>query len=421
MQKQKQTSSDMSSNTNQSSASPDQHHMATLQQVLGAPTTQTLKQAKNSFIGGGGESNNPPETATVDLGRCRKWGERGKPETQCTRPATVQPHKGKNSHLVYCAECWELKKQENKKSCKTHRASKKAKIKHEKQKILQVVNSGTLNDLSLMEKQYQVITLGLAFMSQVVSVRNAFHSTLKSVRTDGQWTHEKKAAASRSTGARRKALCHYRTFGTRRDWKREIEGSLTADTVFVLKTLFEEVKSILPNNEIITIETLRLVVTDTPGWEVPHFAEKRHLKGEERWGWSFHLSLCEEGAHLFLWEKAQRTIQKVHIPFGCALLTRSDVCHAGLGNSQGNMMLQGNLFAPPMWHEARDLPEYLMEPGEWAKMTADAASITSSKIVTQEINLIKDELLADQVAGTATQLRNYYTFSTDFLDCMKMK
>ena len=96
------------------------------------------------------------------------------------------------------------------------------------------------------EKQYQVITLGLPFMSQVVSVRNAFHSTLKSVRTDGQWTHEKKAAASRSTGARRKALCHYRTFGTRRDWKREIEGSLTADTVFVLKTLFEEVKNILP-------------------------------------------------------------------------------------------------------------------------------------------------------------------------------
>ena len=170
---------------------------------------------------------------------------------------------------------------------------------------------------------------------------------------------------------------------------------MTAETVFVLKALFEEVKSILPNKEFITIETLRLVVTNTPGWEVFHFAKHRGLKVEHRWGWSFHLSLCEEGAHLFLWEGVQRTIQKVHIPFGCALLTRSDVCHAGLGNSQGNMMLQGNLFALPMWQDARDLPQYLMEPWAWARVTADAASITSSNIVTQEINLIKDEILAN--------------------------
>ena len=70
-----------------------------------------------------------------------------------------------------------------------------------------------------------------------------------------------------------------------------------------------------------------------------------------------------------------------------------------------------------MWQDARDLPQYLMEPWAWARVTADA----SSNIVTQEINLIKDEILANQVASTATQLRNYYTFSTDFLDCMKMK
>ena len=114
-------------------------------------------------------------------------------------------------------------------------------------------------------------------------------------------------------------------------------------------------------------------------------------------------------------------IEKVHIPFGCALVTRSDVCRVGLGNSQGNMMLQDNLFAEPMYSNLRDMPEYLMEPGAWARMTADAASITRSNIVTQEINLIKDEILANQVASTATQLRNSYTFSTDFLDCMKMK
>ena len=188
---------------------------------------------------------------------------------------------------------------------------------------------------------------------------------------------------------------------------------MTTETVFVLKTLFEEVKSILPDKECFTIKTLRLVVTDIPGWEIPHFAEHRATKIENRWGWTFHLSLCEEGTHLFLWEGNKSTIQKVHIPFGCALLTRSDVCHAGLGNSQGNMMLQGNHFAVPMESHAKDWPEYLMEPGPWASMTAD--------IVTQEKTLIRDETLANQVASTATQLRASYTFQHDFLDCMKTK
>ena len=222
-------------------------------------------------------------------------------------------------------------------------------------------------------------------MSQVVSVRNAFHSKLKSVRTDEDWTHMKKLkpndAASRATAARRKVICHYRTFGATRDWQRELEGSLTADTVFVLKTLFEEVKSILPNNKIITIEALRLVVTDTPGWEVPHFAEHKDLKAENKWGWTFHLSLCEEGTHLFLWEGDKSRIQKVHIPFGCALLTRSDVCHTGLGNSPGNIMLQENLFATPMENGDKDFPEYNMDLEVWARLTADAASINRSNIM----------------------------------------
>ena len=69
--------------------------------------------------------------------------------------------------------------------------------------------------------------------------------------------------------------------------QKEIEGLLSAQTVFLLKTLFKEVKNILPTEDIFNIETLRLVVTDTPGWEVPHFAEHKGLKVEHRWCWSF--------------------------------------------------------------------------------------------------------------------------------------
>ena len=137
---------------------------------------------------------------------------------------------------------------------------------------------------------------------------------------------------------------------------------MSAQTVFLLTTLFQDVKNILPNKECLTIETLRLVVTDTPGWETPHFVENYNNKVEEKWGWTFHLSLCEEGTHLFLWGGDNNMIQKVHIPFGCALLTRSDVCHAGLSYIQGIMMLQGNFFAAPMKNNIRHNPMYQVEP-----------------------------------------------------------
>ena len=62
-----------------------------------------------------------------------------------------------------------------------------------------------------------------------------------------------------------------------------------------------------------------------------------------------------------------------------------------------------------------------MELEQWAMMTADAASIKRSKIMTRNNNLIRDETLATQVGSITTQLSNSYTFQDDFLDCMKMK
>ena len=62
-----------------------------------------------------------------------------------------------------------------------------------------------------------------------------------------------------------------------------------------------------------------------------------------------------------------------------------------------------------------------IQPEQWAMMTADAASIKRSKIMTRNNNLIRDETLAIQVGSIATQLSNSYTFQDDFLDCMKMK
>ena len=311
----------------------------------------------------------------------------------------------------------------------TSESYKKGKIKHEKQKILDIVDKGKLWGLNLMEEQYQVITLGLPFMSQLVSVRGAFHNKMVDVRKDSDWTSIKKAkandaASTRNSGTRNKnlkSLCHCRTYGATGKWEKRLEGILTTQSVFLLQTLFAEVKNILPNKDNLVLQTLRLLVTDAQGWETPHFVEDYQIKGKEHWGWSFHLSLCEEGTFLSLWKDEINMIEKVHIPFGCALVTRSDVCRVGLGNSQGNMMLQGNLFAQPMGGNHRDMPTIAtIQPEQWALMTADA-SIKRSKIMTRNNNLIRDETLATQVGSIATQLSNSYTFQDDFLDCMKMK
>ena len=113
------------------------------------------------------------------------------------------------------------------------------------------------------------------------------------------------------------------------------------------------------------------------GWTpYPHYVEDYTIKGEDRWGWSFHLSLCEEGTYLSLWDDDKKTIQNVHIPFGCAILTRSDVCCVGLGNSRGSMMLQGNFFADPMKKNLRDNPMCKIKPASWAGMTKDATTMS---------------------------------------------
>ena len=126
---------------------------------------------------------------------------------------------------MYCEECWNIRREANRTSCKHQRITKKAKIKYEKQKILEIVDKRKLWELNLMAEQYQVITLELPFMSQLVSVRGAFHKKMVDVRRDSDWTSIKKAkandaAATRNSAARtknHKGLCHYCTFGARKN------------------------------------------------------------------------------------------------------------------------------------------------------------------------------------------------------------
>ena len=65
-----------------------------------------------------------------------------------------------------------------------------------------------------------------------------------------------------------------------------------------------------------------------------------------------------------------------------------------MGNIRGSMMLLGNVFADPMKQNLRHNPICKVEPARWAAMTKDAATMSSSHISTEIIDLIKDKTLA---------------------------
>ena len=120
----------------------------------------------------------------AQMGRCRRYMEKGKSNTQCPKTATLQPYSGKNKHVVYCQECHEITKEKNRKRKKESRSTKMKTIKVEKRNILEVVMSGKLSPVIVKSEQYVVITLSLAFLSQIFTFRDAFHNSLAEVRKD---------------------------------------------------------------------------------------------------------------------------------------------------------------------------------------------------------------------------------------------
>ena len=116
----------MSSNTNQTSATPTQQFMAALQALHGPTTSASTKEVNNSFIGRktpdkqseevtavDNVDDNPPDKDKEELGQCSSFKKKGQKDSRCKQQATVRPYKGntRNNHLVYCKECWEIKRE----------------------------------------------------------------------------------------------------------------------------------------------------------------------------------------------------------------------------------------------------------------------------------------------------------------------
>lgn len=115
----------------------------------------------------------------------------------------------------------------------------------------------------------------------------------------------------------------------------------------VVETLMKEMKEALPNKTKLHHLRLTLWATEKARMMVPHCIFDAKKNTNEEIGWSFHLPLCREGSHLFLYNYCTNgrptSVQKVHIPFGCALLTRHDIAISGNAGPLATLGCMGHL------------------------------------------------------------------------------
>ena len=116
--------------------------------------------------------------------------------------------------------------------------------------------------------------------------------------------------------------------------------------------------------------TVTLYVAENPKIAVPYKIKDVSHHNEGNIGWSFHLPLCKEGLHLFLWDAEVTCIQKAHIPFGCGFLARGDVTISGNAGSFGNMRLTGTFTHRKLQADDPDFHQYMVDPKKWKSFVA---------------------------------------------------
>ena len=164
------------------------------------------------------------------------------------------------------------------------------------------------------------------------------------------------------------------------------------------------------------------------GLEAPHyddyFVAERTKDGE--YGWSVDVPLCLEGLYVFLYDQKrinETDSQKVHIPFGCVLLTRSDICHGGYGGIKGHLRLSGRFHNNDYEdRERRGDLNYLIEPDDWQKHISKNALLKGGKAKhIQPTSIVADGQLKNEVGNIPTLLHTFYAFSESFIDVLGQK
>ena len=92
-----------------------------------------------------------------------------------------------------------------------------------------------------------------------------------------------------------------------------------------------------------------------------------------------------EVSYVFLYDQPPNNdidFQKVHITFGCVLLTRSDICHGGYGGSKGNLMLSGTFHNNGYDYRENGMGDcnYLVDPNDWQTYISEHLLFKANKI-----------------------------------------
>ena len=185
-----------------------------------------------------------------------------------------------------------------------------------------------------------------------------------------------------------------------------------------VETLLNEIKDLLPNKAKMHHTTVTLVATENKKVAVSHKIKDVLQKTDEDIGWNFHLPLCEEGSHLFLYDEQVTSIQKVHIPFGCALLTRNDVGISGNAGSFGNIRLHGTFTFGKI--DSEDMHNFLVRPEEWMGFVMNHAWMKNGSVDKHpEVSVLKDELLQKEVLQKPVLLKAHYALPDAFNAILK--
>ena len=263
----------------------------------------------------------------------------------------------------------------------------------------------------------RVIMPSLALLSQIVGLRFMFHQDMDSIIRDTSWFEVEDCLKMTTRRGGNKTIGHYLPFGWEdTDWKHDMGQWANLHQLCVVETLMKEMKEVLPNKRKMQHTTLALCATEKEIMTAPHciFDSKQNTEGEI--GWSFHLPLCGEGSHLFLYDyctNGPTSVQKVHIPFGCALLTRHDIAISGNAGSFGNIRLHGTFTFGKLVPENRN--KFLVTQKDWSKFVKANKWLKNCEVGRHDqVSVLKDNILQDEVQQKLLLLKTHYALPDDF-------
>ena len=134
------------------------------------------------------------------------------------------------------------------------------------------------------------------------------------------------------------------------------------------------------------------------------------------------MPLCAEGSVIFLYnDSANKTkCQKIHIPYGCGLIIRSDVLNGGYGGKKGSLRLRGTFHTESYDAENDNVPDQYYVSEEkvgWLKLL-ELHNIGVNDI--NQICVLKCDTLKKEVQKIPTLLHSSYFLREDILDVLAM-